>query len=115
MLDDTMYIEFLVQFVVLYYIEFLAQLIVLNLVVQLMLDDTIILLICFGQFGFTLLWSLKRPKIFTHSFSRFRYIQSTCATSGEGLYEGLDWLSNNIATKVCSGALLFDAYHWCPK
>lgn len=30
----------------------------------------------------------------------FRYIQSTCATSGEGLYEGLDWLSNNIASKV---------------
>jgi len=29
-----------------------------------------------------------------------RYIQSTCATSGEGLYEGLDWLSNNIASKV---------------
>ena len=26
-----------------------------------------------------------------------RYIQSTCATSGEGLYEGLDWLSSNIA------------------
>jgi hypothetical protein len=25
-----------------------------------------------------------------------RYIQSTCATSGEGLYEGLDWLSTNI-------------------
>jgi hypothetical protein len=34
--------------------------------------------------------------IFTHC----RYIQSTCATSGEGLYEGLDWLSNNIANKV---------------
>jgi len=33
-------------------------------------------------------------------FSFNRYIQSTCATSGEGLYEGLDWLSNNIATKV---------------
>ena len=30
----------------------------------------------------------------------FRYIQSTCATSGEGLYEGLDWLSSNIASKV---------------
>lgn len=29
-----------------------------------------------------------------------RYIQSTCATSGEGLYEGLEWLSNNIANKV---------------
>ncbi|GMI86804.1 ADP-ribosylation factor A1F [Hibiscus trionum] len=28
------------------------------------------------------------------------YIQSTCATSGEGLYEGLDWLSNNIASKA---------------
>ncbi|KAI5062117.1 hypothetical protein GOP47_0022656 [Adiantum capillus-veneris] len=28
------------------------------------------------------------------------YIQSTCATSGEGLYEGLDWLSANIASKV---------------
>ncbi len=29
----------------------------------------------------------------------FRYIQSTCATSGEGLYEGLDWLSQNISSK----------------
>lgn len=36
-----------------------------------------------------------------------RYIQSTCATSGEGLYEGLDWLSNNIANKV-SHALVYD-------
>lgn len=35
---------------------------------------------------------------------RFRYIQSTCATSGEGLYEGLDWLSNNIANKVCAAS-----------
>uniref|UniRef100_A0A452ZDS2 Uncharacterized protein n=1 Tax=Aegilops tauschii subsp. strangulata TaxID=200361 RepID=A0A452ZDS2_AEGTS len=32
--------------------------------------------------------------------NHFRYIQSTCATSGEGLYEGLDWLSNNIANKA---------------
>ncbi|KAK6931044.1 Phosphatidylinositol 3-/4-kinase, catalytic domain [Dillenia turbinata] len=31
---------------------------------------------------------------------RHWYIQSTCATSGEGLYEGLNWLSNNIATKA---------------
>jgi len=29
--------------------------------------------------------------------SRNWYIQSTCATSGEGLYEGLDWLSANIS------------------
>eukprot|EP00700_Malawimonas_jakobiformis_P001630 EC721963.1.p1 GENE.EC721963.1~~EC721963.1.p1 ORF type:complete len:179 (+),score=56.99 EC721963.1:16-552(+) len=26
------------------------------------------------------------------------FIQATCATSGDGLYEGLDWLSNNIKT-----------------
>lgn len=24
------------------------------------------------------------------------FIQSTCATSGDGLYEGLEWLSNNL-------------------
>ncbi|OMJ07430.1 ADP-ribosylation factor 1 [Smittium culicis] len=28
------------------------------------------------------------------------YIQSTCATSGEGLYEGLDWLSNNMKRRA---------------
>ncbi|CAH1264879.1 ADP ribosylation factor 4 [Branchiostoma lanceolatum] len=27
------------------------------------------------------------------------YIQSTCATQGHGLYEGLDWLSNELASK----------------
>mmetsp|Transcript_24042 Transcript_24042/g.37713 ORF Transcript_24042/g.37713 Transcript_24042/m.37713 type:complete len:182 (+) Transcript_24042:124-669(+) len=27
------------------------------------------------------------------------YIQGTCATSGEGLYEGLDWLSNELSKK----------------
>ncbi|XP_024941310.1 ADP-ribosylation factor 2 [Cephus cinctus] len=27
------------------------------------------------------------------------YIQSTCATQGHGLYEGLDWLSNELAKK----------------
>ena len=31
--------------------------------------------------------------------SRKWYIQSTCATSGDGLYEGLDWLSNTLAHK----------------
>ncbi|CAM8993101.1 unnamed protein product [Rhodiola kirilowii] len=41
-------------------------------------------------------------KLGLHSLrQRHWYIQSTCATSGEGLYEGLDWLSNNIASKVC--------------
>eukprot|EP00020_Sapocribrum_chincoteaguense_P009514 CAMPEP_0170739608 /NCGR_PEP_ID=MMETSP0437-20130122/5253_1 /TAXON_ID=0 /ORGANISM="Sexangularia sp." /LENGTH=164 /DNA_ID=CAMNT_0011078077 /DNA_START=118 /DNA_END=612 /DNA_ORIENTATION=+ len=27
------------------------------------------------------------------------YIQSTCATSGDGLYEGLDWLSSSLSQK----------------
>ena len=27
------------------------------------------------------------------------YIQSTCATSGDGLYEGLDWLSRALSSK----------------
>ena len=44
-------------------------------------------------------------------FVHHRYIQSTCATSGEGLYEGLDWLSNNIANKV--GHKFFISYVRC--
>ncbi|XP_059052594.1 ADP-ribosylation factor 2 [Achroia grisella] len=31
--------------------------------------------------------------------SRRWYIQATCATQGQGLYEGLDWLSNELAKK----------------
>ncbi|KAI9033169.1 ADP-ribosylation facter [Hyaloraphidium curvatum] len=27
------------------------------------------------------------------------YIQATCATSGDGLYEGLEWLSNNVGAR----------------
>jgi ADP-ribosylation factor protein 4 len=27
------------------------------------------------------------------------YVQATCATQGEGLYEGLDWLSNELSTR----------------
>ena len=27
------------------------------------------------------------------------FIQATCATTGDGLYEGLDWLSKNVVTK----------------
>ena len=27
------------------------------------------------------------------------YIQGTCATTGDGLYEGLDWLSNTLKNK----------------
>lgn len=36
-------------------------------------------------------------KLGLHSLrSRQWYIQSTCATSGDGLYEGLEWLSNAV-------------------
>ncbi|GAM22686.1 hypothetical protein SAMD00019534_058610 [Acytostelium subglobosum LB1] len=36
-------------------------------------------------------------KLNLHSLrQRSWYIQSTCATSGDGLYEGLDWLSNTL-------------------
>jgi phage-related minor tail protein len=37
-------------------------------------------------------------KLGLHSLrNRMWYIQATCATSGEGLSEGLDWLSANMA------------------
>ena len=36
-------------------------------------------------------------KLGLHSLrQRSWYIQATCATSGEGLYEGLEWLSTNL-------------------
>jgi len=39
-------------------------------------------------------------KLGLHSLrTRKWYIQSTCATSGDGLYEGLDWLSNTLSKK----------------
>jgi len=31
--------------------------------------------------------------------NRAWYIQATCATTGDGLYEGLDWLSNTLTKK----------------
>ncbi|KAA3486353.1 ADP-ribosylation factor 2 [Gossypium australe] len=48
-------------------------------------------------------------KLGLHSLrQRHWYIQSTCATSGEGLYEGLDWLSNNIANKEMYQIVLYN-------
>ncbi len=39
-------------------------------------------------------------KLGLHSLrQRNWYIQATCATSGEGLYEGLDWMSTQLAKK----------------
>ncbi|KAB5556983.1 hypothetical protein DKX38_007892 [Salix brachista] len=42
-------------------------------------------------------------KLGLHSLRQRRwYIQAACATSGQGLYEGLDWLSSNISSKASS-------------
>eukprot|EP00811_Abedinium_folium_P008070 NODE_17452_length_941_cov_52.331695.p1 GENE.NODE_17452_length_941_cov_52.331695~~NODE_17452_length_941_cov_52.331695.p1 ORF type:complete len:182 (-),score=52.43 NODE_17452_length_941_cov_52.331695:245-790(-) len=39
-------------------------------------------------------------KLGLHSMrSRQWFIQSTCATTGDGLYEGLDWLSNTLTAR----------------
>jgi len=39
-------------------------------------------------------------KLGLHSLrQRNWYIQSTCATTGDGLYEGLDWLSTALSNK----------------
>ena len=39
-------------------------------------------------------------KLGLHSLrQRNWYIQSTCATTGDGLYEGLDWLSSSLHGK----------------
>ncbi|KAG6506867.1 hypothetical protein ZIOFF_032199 [Zingiber officinale] len=47
-------------------------------------------------------------KLGLHSLNkRHWYIQSTCATSGDGLYEGLDWLSSKLASEVF---LLFNIF-----
>ena len=35
-------------------------------------------------------------KLGVHSAPREWYIQASCATSGDGLYEGPDWLSNQL-------------------
>lgn len=44
-------------------------------------------------------------KLGLHSLrQRNWYIQATCATSGDGLYEGLDWLSNQLKTQKWSEA-----------
>jgi len=35
-------------------------------------------------------------KLGLHSLKRKWFIQAACATTGDGLYEGLDWLSNSL-------------------
>lgn len=33
---------------------------------------------------------------FSRADNLLQYIQSTCATTGDGLYEGLEWLANAL-------------------
>ncbi|KAK4491342.1 hypothetical protein RD792_002078 [Penstemon davidsonii] len=56
---------------------------------------------------YTLSLSLSLFPVLCVRLCVYTYIQSTCATSGEGLYEGLDWLSNNIANKTENMGLSF--------
>ena len=40
------------------------------------------------------------PRLGLHSMRQRRwYIQATCATTGDGMYEGLDWLSDTLSKK----------------
>lgn len=41
------------------------------------------------------------------------YIQATCATSGDGLYEGLDWLSNQLKNQKWSIPTLLGLFLFC--
>ncbi|CAH3120670.1 unnamed protein product [Porites lobata] len=50
-------------------------------------------------------------KLGLHSLrNRQWYIQATCATSGDGLYEGLDWLSNQLKNAKTSTLLVMGAF-----
>ena len=37
----------------------------------------------------------------TNIRNRKWYVQATCATRGDGLYEGLDWMTKNMNTTKC--------------
>ncbi|KAL6478857.1 hypothetical protein MHYP_G00122900 [Metynnis hypsauchen] len=54
--------------------------------------------------------------------SRTWYVQATCATQGTGLYEGLDWLSNELSKRYsqrelaeCGSACRFLTPVWPPE
>jgi ADP-ribosylation factor protein 1 len=52
---------------------------------------------CFQDLPNAMNTSEMTDKLGLHNFrNRTWYIQSACATSGDGLYEGLDWLSNAL-------------------
>ena len=42
---------------------------------------------------------MSKIKLKLKSIKQKWYIQPTCAETGEGLFEGLDWLSNNLPEK----------------
>jgi len=50
-----------------------------------------------------------------HAFKGKWYIQATCATTGDGLYEGLEWLSTALAkNEIATGVkgLFWSAFGW---
>ena len=51
-------------------------------------------------------------KLGLHSLrQRTWYIQATCATSGDGLYEGLEWVSSSCCSSSLAHQVLFAAFH----
>ncbi|GAO51881.1 hypothetical protein G7K_5972-t1 [Saitoella complicata NRRL Y-17804] len=53
-------------------------------------------------------------KLGLHSLrQRLWYIQATCATSGDGLYEGLEWLSTNLVRTYSRPAIVFIVANAC--
>ncbi|KAM0007762.1 putative small GTPase superfamily, ARF/SAR type, P-loop containing nucleoside triphosphate hydrolase [Helianthus debilis subsp. tardiflorus] len=74
----------------------------LLIVLQVALKDAVLLVFANKQ---DLLGAMNvaeiTDKLDLHSLGQQKWhVQSASATSGEGLYEGLDWLSNNIDNKV---------------
>merc|ERR1711920_944456 len=43
------------------------------------------------------------------------FIQSACATTGDGLYEGLDWLSRTLGSKKRLAFRHWQAMQFCPR
>jgi len=64
------------------------------------LRDAVLLVFCNKQdLPNAMIVAEVTDKLGLHSLrNRKWYIQSTCATSGDGLYEGLDWLSNTLSS-----------------
>lgn len=45
-------------------------------------------------------WYIQVGLYYSNAPNLFKLLQAACATSGDGLYEGLEWLSANIKRRV---------------